>query len=221
VSQYDVNTFGISLTGQAISSYLNAGGSTIQGISNLNLRAIQEHALNFAHITWTPADARLRGFCQAKFRAKQECAQLSDDNIKVRNTFEQWAKEWHTKPCNTHAYHLSLLQPPDRHNHPLRFKKNFEPLNVICECSYDKCTLAHIIFDCPLFSRVCKDAQIDNRCVQPSMWDLFASLDSACQLYKFLDHITPAHKLLGPPWLPGVPRLDPATDRWYWDDSIT
>ncbi|KAF8257392.1 hypothetical protein EI94DRAFT_1791826 [Lactarius quietus] len=296
VSQYDVDAFGISLAGRAILSYLNAGGiarqfiilsrsqSAIQGISNLNSRAIQEHALNFAHVTrtiftsfadasisveWTPADARLRGFCQAKFRAEQECAQLSDDDIEVRNVlsatyqkqksraeaFEQWAKdsEWHAKPRNTHAYRLSLLQPPDGHNHPLwkaaskdkpsrssfctalrfavghaftaeytrRFKKNFEPLDIICECSYEERTLAHIIFDCPLFSRAREDAQIDNCHVRPSMWDLFASLDGARQLYKFLDRTMPAHKPSGPPWLPGVPRLDPATDGWYWDDSIT
>ncbi|KAF8260647.1 hypothetical protein EI94DRAFT_1811407 [Lactarius quietus] len=215
-----MDAFSISLAGREILSYLNAGGeacqfiilsrsqSMITGISNHNLHAIQEHALNFTHVIcliftsfadvsvlveWTPADSRLRGYCQAKFRAEQECAQLSDDDIEVRNVlsatfqkqktraeaFEQWAQEWHLKPHMSHAYCLSLLKPPDGNNHPLwkaalkdkpfrssfctalqfavghaftaeytrRFKKDFEPLDVICECSYEECTLAHILFE--------------------------------------------------------------------------
>ncbi|KAF8257959.1 hypothetical protein EI94DRAFT_1708444 [Lactarius quietus] len=186
VSQYDINTFGISLAGQAISSYLN---SMIQGISNLNLRVIQEHALNFVHVThtiFTFGHLQMPNFGGS---AKQN----SEPNRNVPNS-QMTTSRW--------------------------FKKNFEPLNIICECSYEECTLAHIIFDCPLFSRAHEDTQIDNCHVWPSMWDLFASLDSARQLYKFLDHTMPAHKPLVPPWLPGDPRLDPAMDRWYWDDSI-
>ncbi|KAF8265196.1 hypothetical protein EI94DRAFT_1787602 [Lactarius quietus] len=41
------------------------------------------------------------------------------------------------------------------------------------------------------------------------------------QLLQFLQRATPAHKPTGAPWLPGIPRLDPTTDGWYWDDSIT
>ncbi|KAF8270737.1 hypothetical protein EI94DRAFT_1797833 [Lactarius quietus] len=159
VSQYDADAFGVSLASHAIRSYLNSGGeachfiilsrsqAAIAGISNANSRAIQEHALNFAHVVnhilstcadvsisveWTPADTCLRGFCQAKFRAQEECKQLSDDNIECRNVlsatfqkqktqaeaFEQWARKWHNKPPMSLAYRLSLLNPPDDHNQP-------------------------------------------------------------------------------------------------------
>ncbi|KAF8264020.1 hypothetical protein EI94DRAFT_1703550 [Lactarius quietus] len=225
VSQYDVDAFGISLDSQAILSYLkhdreahkfiilSRSQSAIQGISNLNLCAIQEHTLNFVHVVnnilslfahasisveYTPADSCLRGFCQAKFRAEQECAQLTNDDIEKQKTraeaFEQWVWEWHLKPRTSHTYRLSLLKPPDGNNHPLwkaaikdkpsrssfctalrytvrhaftaeytrHFKKDFEPLDVICECSYEECTLNHIISDCTLFSRACHEAQINN-----------------------------------------------------------
>ncbi|KAF8264275.1 hypothetical protein EI94DRAFT_1871338 [Lactarius quietus] len=256
--------------------------AAISGISNPNSHAIQEHTLNFAHVVnhilsmfedisisveWTPADTRLRGFCQAKFHAQEECAQLSDDDIECRNilsatfqkqktrveAFEQWAHEWHNKPRTSLAYRLSLLNPPDDHNHPIwmaatkdepshssfctalrlavghsftaeytrRFKKDFEPLDVICECGSGERTLAHIIFDCELFSRARNEAQIDNRRTRPSLHDLFASLNGARQLLHFLQRATPAHKPTRTPWLPGVPRLDPTTDGWYWDDTIT
>ncbi|KAN0132201.1 hypothetical protein V8E53_009967 [Lactarius tabidus] len=102
VSQYNIDTFGISLAGRAILSYLEAEGtachftilsrsqSAISSIANLNSPSIQEHALNFAHVynhilsthadvsiavEWTPADTRLPGFCQATCRAQQECTQ--------------------------------------------------------------------------------------------------------------------------------------------------
>ncbi|KAF8262080.1 hypothetical protein EI94DRAFT_1809320 [Lactarius quietus] len=166
--------------------------------------------------------------------------------------FEQWAHEWHNKPRTSLAYRLSLLNPPDNHNHPIWtaatkdepshssfctalrlavghsftaeytcwFKKDFEPLDVICECGSGECTLAHIIFDCKLFSRARDEAQIDNWRMRPSLHDLFASLNGARQLLHFLQRATPAHKPTGTLWLPGVPRLDPTTDGWYWDDSI-
>ncbi|KAF8257497.1 hypothetical protein EI94DRAFT_1708945 [Lactarius quietus] len=51
------------------------------------------------------------------------------------------------------------------------------------------------------------------------MWDLFTSLDGAHQLFKFLECATAAHKPSRAPWLPGVPRLDPTTNGWYWDDT--
>ncbi|KAN0130471.1 hypothetical protein V8E53_011734 [Lactarius tabidus] len=139
ISQYNVDTFGISLAGSQ---------SAISSIANLNLQSIQEHALNFVHvynnilssyadahisIEWTPADTLLPGFCQATHQAQQECAQPTYKEIKVKNVlsatfqkqktraeaFEQWAQEWHTKACTSLPYHLSLPKPPDRHNHPL------------------------------------------------------------------------------------------------------
>ena len=296
VSQFDVDAFGISLAARAIHSYLNDDGparhfivlsrsqSAIIGISNPNSRAIQEHALNFAHVVrlilsshadvsisieWTPADTRLRGFCHATHLALQQCAQPTDDDVAVRNvlsaTFqklksraealEQWAREWYTKPRSSQAYRLALTKPPDGYNHPLwvaalkakpppsrstfctalrlavghaftaeytrRFKREFEPLDVICECGYEERTLAHILFDCPLFLRARNEAEIDNRRLRPSIFDLFGTIDGAKQLFKFLNNTPAAHKPAKAPWLPGVPRLDPSTDSWYWDDSIT
>ena len=160
VTQYDVDAFGISLAGRAILAYLKGGGqarrfiilsrsqSAISGIANLNSRSIQEHALNFAHvynqvlstfedafisIEWTPADARLPGFCQATTRAQDLCAQPTHEELEVRNmlsatyqkqksraeAYEQWAREWHKKPRTSLAYQLSLTSPPDGQNHPL------------------------------------------------------------------------------------------------------
>ena len=102
-----------------------------------------------------------------------------------------------------------------------RFKRDFEPLDVICECGSEERTLAHIVFDCHLSLRARNEAQIDNRRIRPSIYDLFDSIDGAKQLFKFLEQAPSAHKPSKPPWLPGVPRLDPSTDGWYWDDSIT
>lgn len=102
-----------------------------------------------------------------------------------------------------------------------RFKREFEPLDVICECGYEERTLAHIIFDCPLFLRARNETDIDNRCMRPSLYDLFGSIDGAKQLFAFLDKTPASHKPARAPCLPGVPRLDPGTDGWYWDDSIT
>ena len=127
---------------------LSRSQSAISGIANPNSRAIQEHALNFAHVynqilstfkdvsilvEWTPADTRLPGYCQASARAQQECAQPTYEEAEVRSVlsatyqkqktraeaFEQWAKEWHTKPRTSLAYTLSLPKPPDGHNRPL------------------------------------------------------------------------------------------------------
>ena len=112
---------------------LSRSQSAISGIANLNSRSIQEHTLNFAHtynqvlstfkdasisIEWTPADTRLPGFCQAASHAQTECAQPTDEELEVRNVlsatyqkqksraeaYEQWAKEWHTKPRTSLAY---------------------------------------------------------------------------------------------------------------------
>ena len=286
----------ISLAGRAILAYLKGGGqarrfiilsrsqSAISGIANLNSRAIQEHALNFAHVynttlnsfadatisvEWTPADTRLPGFCQATFRAQAECAQPTHEETEVRNVlsatyqkqktraeaFEQWAEEWHTKPRSSLAYQLSLTNPPDGHNHPLwaavekaefplsrstfctalrmavghsftakytrRFKKDFEPLDVICECSYEERTLLHIIFDCPLFQRARDEAHIDNDRFHPTIYNLFSTTEGALCLFQFLERAPASHKPSRRPWLPGIPRLDPHSDGWYWDDSIT
>lgn len=160
ITQYDVDAFGISLAGRCILCYLRAGGqarrfiilsrsqSAINGISNQNSRAIQEHALNFARVInsslmsfadasisveWAPVDTRLGGYCQALFRAQQECAQLSAEEEETRNVlsatyqkersraeaYEQWTNEWHQKPRASIAYRLSLLSPPSGNNHPL------------------------------------------------------------------------------------------------------
>ena len=296
VSQYDVDAFGISLAGRAILSYLNAGGrarrfiilsrsqAAISGIANPNSRAIQEHALNFAHmynqilstfddafisVEWSPADTRLPGYCQANFRAQQECAQPTHDEIEVRNVlsatyqkqktraeaFEQWAKEWHTKPRNSIAYRLSLPKPPDGRNHPLwatatkaefppsrstfctalrlavghsftaeytrRFKKDFQPLDVICECGQEERTIIHIIFDCPLLQSARDAAQINSNRLRPNIYDLFSTPSGAQQLFQFLERAPAAHKPSKSPWLPGIPKIDPQNDGWYWDDSIT
>jgi hypothetical protein len=263
---------------------LSRSQSAISGIANLNSRSIQEHALNFAHVynlilssfadvsisvEWTPADTRLPGFCQATRRAEAECAQPTHEETEVRNVlsatfqkqktraeaFEQWAREWHTKPRNSLAYRLSLTSPPDGHNHPLwnavnkaesppsrstfctalrlavghsftaeytrRFKKDFEPLDVICECGYEERTLLHILFDCPLFQRARDEACIDNDRFHPTVYDLFSTPEGAQKLLQFLEHAPASHKPSRSPWLPGIPRVDPQSDGWYWDDSIT
>ena len=44
------------------------------------------------------------------------------------------------------------------------FEQDFEPLDIICECSYEGRTPLHIIFDCPLFQRARDKACIDNDC---------------------------------------------------------
>jgi hypothetical protein len=54
------------------------------------------------------------------------------------------------------------------------------------ECGSEGRTLAHIIFDCKLFSRARDEAQIDNWQVHPSLYDLFELIDGAKQLFKFL-----------------------------------
>ena len=297
VSQYDVDAFGISLAGRAILSYLRAregsarhfiilsrSQSAISGIANPNSRAIQEHALNFAHtynqilatfpdasisVEWTPADTGLPGYCQATYRAQQECAQPTHEEVEVRNVlsatyqkqktraeaFEQWAKEWHTKPRDSIAYRLSLPKPPDGHNHPLwtaaigaeyppsrstfctalrlavghsftaeytrRFKQDFQPLDVICECGNEERTIHHIIFDCPLFQSARDAAQIDDNRLHPTIYELFSTSSGAKQLFQFLERAPAAHKPLKSPWLPGTPKINPHNDGWYWDDSIT
>lgn len=68
-----------------------------------------------------------------------------------------------------------------------RFKSDFEPLDVICECGFEERTLAHIVFDCHLSLRARNEAQIDNRRTCPSIYDLFDSIDGAKQLFKFLE----------------------------------
>ncbi|KAN0137714.1 hypothetical protein V8E53_004470 [Lactarius tabidus] len=244
----------------------------------------QEHALNFAHvynlifssfadvsisIEWTPADTHLPGFCQATFRAQEECAQLTHEEVEVRivlsatyqkqktrtEAFEQWAQEWHTKPCTSLVYQLSLIKPPDGHNSSLwaavnkaecppscstfctalqlavghsftaeyytrRFKKDFEPLDIICKCGYEEQTLLHIIFDCILFQSARDEARIDNRHFNPTIYSLFSTPQGAQQLFQFLERAPATHKPLKNPWLPGIPRIDLRSDGWYWDDSI-
>ena len=263
---------------------LSRSQSAISGIANLNSRSIQEHALNFAHtynqvlstfedasisIEWTPADTRLPGFCQATSRAQAECAQPTDEELEVRNVlsatyqkqksraeaYEQWAKEWHTKPRTSLAYQLSLTSPPDGRNHPLwaavnkaecppsrssfctalrlavghsftaeytrHFKKDFEPLDVICECGDGERTLLHLIFDCMLFERAREEARIDSGRLKPTIYELFSTSEGAQQLFRFLERAPASHKPAKSPWLPGTPRVDPFTDGWYWDNSIT
>jgi hypothetical protein len=99
--------------------------------------------------------------------------------------------------------------------------KDFQPLDVICECGEEECTLLHIIFDCPLLLSARDEAGIDNWRTHPSIYDLFSTTDGMKQLFTFLKHAHAAHKPAKAPWLPGVPRTDPSNDGWYWDDSIT
>ena len=162
-------------------------------------------------IEWTasPADTCLGGYCQALFRAQQECAQLLAAQEETRNVlsatyqkektqaeaYEQWASEWHRKPRTSITYRLSLLTPLSGNNHPLwvatdkakptrssfctalrlavghvfvseythRFKRDFEPLDIIYECISGERTLAHLIFDCELPTRARDEANIDTR----------------------------------------------------------
>ena len=263
---------------------LSRSQSAISGIANLNSRSIQEHALNFAHvynqalstfedafisIEWTPADARLPGFCQATTRAQDLCAQPTHEKLEVRNVlsatyqkqksraeaYEQWAREWHKKPRTSLAYQLSLTSPPDGRNHPLwaavdkaerppsrssfctalrlavghsftaeythRFKWDFEPLEVICECGNGERTLLHIVFDCMLFERAREEARIDSGRLQPTIYELFSTSVGAQRLFQFLERAPASHKPAKSPWLPGTPKVDPQTDSWYLDDSIT
>ena len=60
-----------------------------------------------------------------------------------------------------------------------RFKEDFVPLDVICDCGEEERTLTYIMFDCPLFSRARNDAQNDNRRTRHSIYDLFSSIDEA------------------------------------------
>ena len=60
-----------------------------------------------------------------------------------------------------------------------RFKEDFVPPDVICECGEEERTLTRIVFDCPLFSRARNDAQNDNRRTRHSIYDLFSSIDEA------------------------------------------
>ncbi|KAF8257490.1 hypothetical protein EI94DRAFT_1708952 [Lactarius quietus] len=248
VSQYDVDAFGISLAGQAILSYLKDGGearqftilsrsqAAIMGISDQNSRAIQEHALNFAH-----SSGRLQTTNSEAFAMPYSGPNKSAHNSRMkmlnhipeaevpRGGRRAMGKRMACQAATNTCLPAISPPPPDGNNHPIwkadmkdkpsrssfctalrlavghsftaeytrRFKKEFEPLDGSDE------------------------AQIDNRRVRPSIYDLFSTLDGARQLFKFLGRATAAHKPAGAPWLPGVPRLDPTTDGWYWDDSIT
>ena len=136
-----------------------------------------------------------------------------------------WAAALKAKPPPSRSTFCTALRLAVGHSftaeYTRRFKGNFEPLDVICECGLEERTLAHIVFDCHLSLRARNEAQIDNRCTRLSIYDLFDSIVGAIQLFGFLERTPSAHKPSKPPWLPGVPRLDPGTEGWYWDDSIT
>ena len=102
-----------------------------------------------------------------------------------------------------------------------RFKKEFDPLDVICECGEGERIPSHLIFDCMLFRRAREDACIDNGRLNPTIYELFSTLEWAQQPFRFLERAPASHKPAKSPWLPGTPRVDPHTDGWYWDDRIT
>jgi hypothetical protein len=52
-------------------------------------------------------------------RSETSCRRRSRKRKPEPEAYEQWAHEWHTKPCTSLAYRLSLLNPLDGHNHPL------------------------------------------------------------------------------------------------------
>ena len=59
----------------------------------------------------------------------------------------------------------------------LRFEKDFEPLDVICECGYEERTLYHILFDRILFQRALDEARIDSGHLHPTVYDLFSAAE--------------------------------------------
>jgi hypothetical protein len=67
----------------------------------------------------------------------------------------------------------------------------------------------------------CCQARIDNGRFRPTVYDLFITTEGAQQLFQFLERAPAAHKPSKSLWLPGIPRIDPQSDGWYWDDSIT
>ena len=85
------------------------------------------------------------------------------------------------------------------------FKKDFEPLDVICECGDGEHTLLLLIFDCMLFERAREEACIDSRCLKPTIYELFSTSEGAQQLFHFLEHTPASHKPAKSPWLPGIP----------------
>ncbi|KAN0139130.1 hypothetical protein V8E53_003019 [Lactarius tabidus] len=99
-----------------------------------------------------------------------------------------------------------------------QFKRDFQPLDIIRKCGYEERTILHILFDCPLFQHARDEARIDNDRLHPTIYNLFSTVDGAQQLFQFLERAPAVHKPSKSPWLPGVPRIDPHNDRWYWDD---
>ena len=64
-----------------------------------------------------------------------------------------------------------------------QFKKDFDPLDVICGCGEEERTLLRIIFDCMLFQGAREEACIDSRRFNPTIYDLFSTLEEAQQLF--------------------------------------
>lgn len=57
------------------------------------------------------------------------------------------------------------------------FEKDFEPLDVICECDYEERTLHHVLFDCILLQRARDEARIDSGHLHPTVYDLFSAAE--------------------------------------------
>jgi hypothetical protein len=68
-----------------------------------------------------------------------------------------------------------------------RFKRDFQPLDIICKCGYEERTILHILFDCPLFQHARDEACIDNNRLHPTIYNLFSTIDGAQQLFQFLE----------------------------------
>ena len=54
----------------------------------------------------------------------------------------------------------------------------------------------------------------------PTIYNLLSTTEGAQQLFQFLEHAPASHKPSCSPWLPGILRLDPHSDGWYWDDVL-
>ena len=72
-----------------------------------------------------------------------------------------------------------------------------------------------------LFERAREEARIDSGRLQPTIYELFSTSEGAQRLFQFLECAPASHKPAKSPWLPSTPKVDPQTDSWYWDDSIT